>query len=159
MIRYLIRFVKYLIYLSVIATLLLALVFSLSDHGELQHFWELIPASNQWPMALFLVAFAAINPFISYVDRKVYLNRSFDRDRELLIDVILKANYQIKSDNENRLIFRHNHQLTRFIRMYEDTIILDYSDNPIVLKGQRRDIDRFARSMEYIIKNSPETGF
>jgi len=153
MIRYLIRFVKYIIYLSLLASILLALVFYLSDHGDYRYFWELIPASNQWYMALFLLAFAAINPFISYVDRKVYLNQTFSHDREQLIDVILKANYQIKSDSQNQLVFRHKNPLTRFIRMYEDTIILDYSDNPIVLKGQRRDIDRFARSMEFIIKN------
>ncbi|MCL1973517.1 MAG: hypothetical protein FWG54_01710 [Bacteroidetes bacterium] len=153
MINYLIRFVKYFVYLCILIAIMLALVFYLSDHrGEYRHFWELIPTYNFWQMGLFLFVFAAIYPIISYVDRKVYLNRSFDLDKDLLINVLLNANYQIESDNDYRLVFRHKNAFTRFMRLYEDKITLDYSDNPIVLNGLRRDVYRFARTMEYVVR-------
>ena len=156
MILYFIRFVKHLVYLGILMTLMLALVFYLSNHGEYQYFWELIPASNIWYMTLFLLAFAAVYPYINYVDRKVYLNRSFDQDRDMLIDTLLQAHFQIESDNGSQLVFRHKNPFTRLVRLYEDKITLDYSDNPIVLNGLRRDVYRFARSMEYVVRQSSQ---
>ena len=153
MIKYFIRFIKYFIYLCILLCIMLALVFYLSDHqGEYRYFWELIPSSNLWQMGLFLIVFAAVYPFINYVDRKVYLNGSFDSDKGILMDVFLNANYQIESDSNHQLVFRHKSAFTRFMRLYEDKITLDYSDNPIVLNGLRRDVYRFARSMEYVVR-------
>ena len=152
MIQYLIRFVKYVIYLGIILMAFLALIFYTSNHGELTHFWQLIHPSNYWQVALFLVAFAAIYPFFGFVQRKVHLNRSFDQDRDALIEVILQAKYQIESDLDQKIVFRPKSAITRLMRMYEDRIILDYSDNPIVLQGMRRDVFRFSRSMEYIVR-------
>jgi len=152
MIRYFIRVVKYFLYFSVLITLMLAIVFYTSDRGELRYFWELIPASNAWQMALFVFAFSAINPFISFVERKVYLNHSFGQDRDALLAPILQANYQMESDNGTQFVFRHKNPFIRFMRMYEEKIILDYSNNPLLLKGMRRDVYRFARNMEYIVR-------
>ena len=152
MIQYLIRFVKYVIYLGIILLAMLSLIFYTSNHGELTHFWELIHPSNYWQVALFLVAFAAIYPFVGFVQHKVYLNRSFEQDRDTLIEVILQAKYQIVSDLDQKIVFRPKSAITRLMRMYEDKIFLDYSDNPIVLQGMRRDVSRFSRSMEYIVR-------
>ncbi|MCL2738544.1 MAG: hypothetical protein FWE30_03755 [Bacteroidales bacterium] len=156
MTSYFIRFVKHLVYLGIIMTLMLVLVFYLSKPVGLNHFWELIPASNWWHIALFLTVFAAAYPFINYVDRKVYLNRPFAQDRDMLIDALLQAHYQIESDHGSQIVFRHKSPFTRLIRLYEDRITLDYSDNPIVLHGLRKDVYRFARSMEYAVKQSSQ---
>jgi len=150
--QYLIRFAKNVVYLGIILMAMLALIFYTSNHGELTHFWQLIHPSNYWQVALFLVAFAAIYPFLGFVQRKVYLNRSFEQDRDAFIEVILQAKYQIVSDHEQTIVFRPKSAITRLMRMYEDKIILDYSDNPIVLQGMRRDVYRFSRSMEYIVR-------
>ena len=152
MIQYLIRFVKYVIYLGIILLAMLALIFYTSNHGELTYFWQLIHPSNYWQVALFLVAFAAIYPFVGFVKRKVYLNRTFEQDRDTLIEVILQAKYQMESDLDQKIVFRPKSAITRLMRMYEDRMILDYSDNPIVLQGMRRDVYRFSRSMEYIVR-------
>ena len=152
MIQYLIRFAKYVIYLCVILVGVLAIIFYTSSHNGLTYFWEMIPPENYWQVALFLFVFAAIYPFLTYVDRKVYLNRPFDQDRDRLIECILHANFIIESDNGVQIAFRHKSAFTRFMRMYEDRITLDYSDNPIVLNGMRRDVYRFARSMEYMVR-------
>ena len=151
--QYLIRFAKYLIYLGIILTVFLALAFyTSSDRGELNYFWELIHPSNYWQVALFLVAFAAIYPSFGFIKRKVYLNHAFEKDRDTLIECILRANYRIESDNGKVIVFRQKSVFIRLIRMHEDAVTLDYSDNPIVLNGMRRDVYRFARSMDYLVR-------
>ena len=150
--RYFIRFFKYVIYLGVILIAILALVFYTSNHGEMTHFWEMIPPSNYWQVALFLIVFAAIYPLFGFVNRKVYLNRPFEHDRDTLIECILHANYRIETDNGKQITFRLKSSFLRFMRMYEDAVILDYSDNPISLDGLRRDVYRFSRSMEYRVR-------
>ncbi|MDR2584956.1 MAG: hypothetical protein LBC84_01855 [Prevotellaceae bacterium] len=152
MFKYLIRVVKYMVYCFVLLCLLLSLVFYTSDHGQLTYFWEMIPSTNYWQVALFLIAFAAVYPFIGYAQRTVYLNRSFETDREALIEPILFARFQITDDFGQKLVFRHKSAFTRLMRLYEDAITIDYSNNPVIITGLRRDVYRFARYMEHITR-------
>ena len=157
MLHYLIRVCKYFIYCTVLLLLILALVFYTSDHGQLTHFWEMIPPSNYWQVALFLSAFAIVYPFVGFVKRSVYLNKPFVQDRGILLDPIIRANYRIEKEENNIITFRPKGAFTRFMRLYEDRMTLDFSDNPIVLEGMRRDVYRFARSMEFIVRRLSET--
>ena len=152
MISHIVRSVKYLVYCFILLSLFLALVFYTSDHGHLNYFWEIIPPDSYWQIALFLIAFAAIYPLFGYANRKVYLNRPFDQDKEALIEPILHANYQIKEDHDQKLVFRHKNAFTRFMRLYEDAITIDHSDNPVIIKGLRRDVYRFSRYMEHTVR-------
>jgi len=150
--QYCIRALKYLIYFGILLTLMLVIVFYTSSQRQVANFWDLIPPSNRWFMALFLGGVALIYPLFGFVTRKIYFNNSFAIDRKALTEVLLRANYAIEKDENNRLSFRHKSQAIRFFRMYEDRITLDYSDNPIQLEGLRRDVYRFARNMEYVIR-------
>ena len=152
MVQYITRFVKYMVYYAVFLTLLLVLFFYTSDHDEITHFWELIHPSNYWQVALFLLVFCAIYPFIGFTERKVYLNHPFSQDRDALIEPVIRANYQITSDHDQKITLRPKSAFTRFMRLYEDKIVLDYADNPITINGMRRDVYRFARSMEYVVR-------
>jgi len=152
MFRYIIRIVKYFAYCSLLFCGVVALVFYTSDHGQLLHFWEMIPPDNYGRVALFLLAFAAVYPLIGYVERKVPLNRPFDLDRDALIEPILHAKYTIIRDQNQQITFRHKSAFTRFMRLYEDAITLDYSDDLVILKGLRRDVYRFSRYMEYTVR-------
>ena len=145
---YVIRFFKYLIYYCVIALFLLAVVFLTSDLS----FWELTPKENYWKIALFLSVFAAVYPLIGFVSRKVYLNRPFSNDKDALIEPLLRANYQIVCSEEQKITLRPKSAVTRFTRLYEDKITIDFSDNPIVVSGLRKEVYRFARSMEYVVQ-------
>jgi hypothetical protein len=152
--QYFIRSLKYLVYFGILMTLMLVIVFYTSSHRSVENFWDLIPASNRWFLALFLGGVALIYPLFGFASRKIYLNNSFAQDRELLVDILLRANYEIKKDENNRLSFRHKSPVVRLFRMYEDCITLDYSNNPVQLEGLRRDVYRFARNMEYVIRQS-----
>jgi hypothetical protein len=42
------------------------------------------------------------------------------------------------------------------MRMYEDAIVVNFSENPITLDGQRKDVYRLARSIEYAIRKNED---
>ena len=150
--QYCIRALKYLVYFGLLLTLMLVIVFYTSPTRQIANFWDLIPPSNRLFMALFLGGVALIYPMFGFATRKVYLNNSFALDREALIEVLTRAKYKIEKEENNRISFRHTSPAIKLFRMYEDRIVLDYSDNPIQLDGLRRDVYRFARNMEYIIR-------
>jgi len=153
MLHYFIRFFKYVVYYFIFLLAVLALVFyTTTNRGDLQYFWELIPPYNYWQVAIFLIVFAAVYPFFGFVKRNVYLNRPFQTDRDMLIECILLANYKLCSDDGSKMKFQQKSIFLRIMRLFEDTLTLDYSDNPIVLDGMRRDVYRFARNMEYVVR-------
>jgi len=148
---YLIRALKFFLYACVLCLLLFTLVFFTSDHGDLT-FWELTPLENYWKIALFLAVFAGVYPLFRFTTRKVYLNRPFVEDRDMLIEPILHANYKIERIEDQKMTLRSKSPFTRFIQLYDDRITIDFSDNPILLTGLRKDVSRFARSMEYLVR-------
>jgi hypothetical protein len=40
------------------------------------------------------------------------------------------------------------------MRLYEDSIELDYSDNPVILSGLRRDVDRLASRVQKLVQGT-----
>jgi hypothetical protein len=43
--------------------------------------------------------------------------------------------------------------MLRLMRMYEDTITVNISDNPIIIEGLRKDVYRIARTIEWHIRD------
>ena len=46
--------------------------------------------------------------------------------------------------------------MTKAMRMGEDRVTIDFSENPVVMEGQRKDVIRFARWVENICQRSAE---
>ena len=40
----------------------------------------------------------------------------------------------------------------RAFRVYEDKVTIDYSSNPVIISGLRKDVFRFGRGIEYIMQ-------
>ena len=107
-------------------------------------------------MAGFLFFFSLIYPIFGYIKKKVYINGPFENDREKIIQVFLNTNFVLVSSSETELVFHHKSPFIRLMRMYEDAIIVNFSENPITLDGQRKDVYRLARSIEYAIRSNEE---
>ena len=150
---YFFRAFKFFLYVCVLCLALFALVFFTSDHGDLT-FWEMTPRENHWKLLLFLAVFAGVYPLFRFTTRKVYLNRPFEEDRDMLIEPILHANYIIERTEDKKITLRSKSAFTRFVQLYDDRITIDYSDNPILLIGLRKEVLRFARSMEYLVRQT-----
>lgn len=153
--RYLIRVVKYFIYFAIIILAMMALVYYTSDHNNLS-FFDLIRPDSQRNLLIFLIAFSLAYPFIGFQKKEVPMNRAFDLDKDAIVDMIKDCGYKLVSDTNQKLVFRPDRLLTRILRVFEDKMTIDYSQNPLVLDGMRKDVVRFARHMEYHFRRSEE---
>ncbi len=149
--KYLIRVVKYMIYMVVVFTLIVA-IFSLTSDQTMRYENIFRPdTANQ--LIIFFVAISLVYPLFGFVSKKVYLNKNFSEDKERIMEVFINSKYILVSETDTTITFRHSSTFMRAMRMFEDAIEIDFSDNPIVLEGQRRDLYRLARAIEYAIRD------
>jgi len=154
--QYLTRVVKYLIYLVIVFVLVIA-IFSLTSKSSFS-FSNLFREGTEMQIIIFLLVMSFIYPFFGYARKKVYLNKSYTEDKAKILEVFERSRFEVESEGENTLNFRHKSFVVRMFRMFEDRIILDYSDNPIAIEGQRKEVYRIARMIEYAVRDDRNDG-
>ncbi|GAB1473844.1 hypothetical protein MASR2M69_12850 [Bacteroidota bacterium] len=154
--QYLTRVVKYLVYLVIVFVLVIA-IFSLTSKSSFS-FSNLFREGTEMQIVIFLLVMSVIYPFFGYARKKVYLNKSFTEDKTKILDAFERSRFEVESESGNTLSFRHKSFVVRMFRMFEDRIILDYSDNPIAIEGQRKEVYRIARMIEYAVRDDRNDG-
>lgn len=148
---YLRRVVKYIIFYTVFILALLALVYFTSKNQEIT-FWELIRPGSQRNLILLIIAFSAVYPFIGFIRKDITVPRFNAEDKEMVCNFFAEAGFLLVSDESSMMIFRASRWDMRLFRVFEDKIILDYNENPLLIDGMRRDVMRVARHMEYYFR-------
>lgn len=153
--RYLIRVVKYIIFYAILIFLMLVVVYFTSSTRDIT-FWELIRPGQQTNLIILIVAFSVVYPFIGFTKQKIYTNRPFDQDKDAVIRIITESGFIPASDTDGKVVFKAKRISMRIFRVFEDKITLDYTDNPLVMEGMRRDVQRIARHMEHYFRSNRE---
>ena len=153
--KYLIRVAKYFIWLIVILLIVIG-IFTITSKSDGFRYENLFRPGTGGQMLLFLVVISFVYPLVGYGKRKVYLNKSYTEDKDKIRQIFLNSKYVVTSEEGNIITFRHSSTFARAMRMFEDTITIDGSDNPIVMEGLRKDLIRFSRSIEYTLRDPQE---
>jgi hypothetical protein len=153
--KYLIRVVKYLVYMAIVFFLIIT-IFALTSGQKEFNYESLFRAGTGTQLLIFYFVISFVYPLVSFIKKRAYLNRPFAEEREKVLKVFENSNYIIVAESANTITFRHKSPVTRMFRMYEDTIVVDFTDNPIVLDGMRKDVFRLARSIEYATREASE---
>lgn len=149
--KYLIRVVKYAIYLTIIFFLIIAIMSITSKQGL--HYENFFRPGTGGQLLIFFGVISFVYPFFGFVKKKVYLNRNFAEDKEKIKEVFINCHFVLVSEDATTITFRHSSKFTRAMRMFEDAVVLDFSDNPITLDGQRKEVYRLSRSIEYAVRD------
>ena len=153
--KYFIRVLKYMVYLAIIFVLIVS-IFSLTSSNGF-NYENLFRPGTGIQMIIFFVAMSLIYPLFGFVKKRVYLNKPFSEEREKIVEIFTNSRYKQISETETTITFRHNSPFVRVIPMVEDDVTVNFSDNPIILEGQRKDIYRIARTIEWFTReNSKE---
>lgn len=148
--RYLIRALKYLVYFVVLFFVIVGIIWLITPKAEggfsLSGMFQ--PGALPKIGILFLVI-AAAYPYFAFTRRKVYLGGTFAEKRDAVLACFEQWGYEIESEEPGQISFRLKSKTARFTRMYEDRLVVLTGDEPIVLEGYRRDIDRMARNINY----------
>lgn len=155
--RYLIRALKYLVYFIVLFFVIVGIIWLITpktDGGfSLSGMFQ--PGALPKIAILFLVI-AAAYPYFAFTKRKVYLGGSFTEYRDAVLACFEQWGYEVENEAPGQVTFRLKSKTARFTRMYEDRITVNTTEEPIVLNGYRRDVDRMARNLSYNLTKDAE---
>ena len=150
--KHLIRSVKYFIYIAIIFCILVAIIYYLSDHSNTNSPLDLFKEGSWWKMLLFFVAFSAVYPLVGYQRKELYHNGNLKDYRQQILELFENARYQLVDEGNDYFKFRLKNRVTAVLtKMSEDEITIDFSENPAIISGLRKDVLRFARNVERVI--------
>ncbi len=154
--KYFIRSLKYLLYFSFMCGIILVLMFHFSVKPEGLTLLDILLVDNSlYKMLAFFVAVAAIYPALGFQKKEVYISNFAEHKKEI-VELFENANYVIDSESATTISFRLRNPFLRLLRIYEDYVTIDFSGNPVLMEGLRKDILRFSRGIEYICRSGEE---
>ena len=154
--KYLIRSVKYLVYFTVMCGIILVLTFHFSVKPEDLTLMDMLMVDGSiYKMLAFFVAVAAIYPALGFQKKPVYVSNIKEHRKEI-VELFENANYVIDQETATSISFRLRNPFLRFMRICEDYVIIDFSENHATMEGLRKDVLRFSRSIEYICRTDEE---
>ena len=154
--KYFIRSVKYLVYFTVMCGIILVLTFHFSTKPEGLTLMDMLMVEGSiYKMLAFFVAVAAIYPALGFQKKEVYVSNIKEHRKEI-VELFENANYVIAEESATSITFRLRNPFLRLMRLYEDNIVIDFSQNPVIMEGLRKDILRFSRGIEYICRKDEE---
>ncbi|MDR3236687.1 MAG: hypothetical protein LBT48_08215 [Prevotellaceae bacterium] len=152
--RYLRRALKSILMFCIIACLIYVagFYFGASSNNQIT-LKDLLLTSNLKLLVIFLLVFGLVHPLFGYIKQRIYVNHPLDGEKQDIIRRFANANFKLESDDNKKMVFRHQSHIVRFTRLYEDRIEVDYSSNPVTVDGLRRDADRLARAIQEIVQH------
>lgn len=154
--KYLIRSVKYLFYFAFMCGLILVVTFHFSVKPEGYTLMDMLLVDGSiYKMLAFFVAVAAVYPALGFQKKPMYVSNIKEHRKEV-VELFENSNYVIDSETPTSISFRLRNPFMRLLRLYEDNVTIDFSDNPVMIEGLRKDVLRFSRNIEYHICREDE---
>lgn len=155
--KYLIRSIKYFIWFSVIFFIILCILVLTTDGMTFSKAFApevgLFKEGSFYKILAFFIAVAAIYPAMSFVKKEVFVDGSFKENETTIMRVFKSFEYEVESEDSEKINFRKAKAFTRFMRLYEDRISITKDDNPLILTGYRKDILRVASAIASATRN------
>lgn len=104
----------------------------------------------------FLFAYALVYPLIAFVKLKRHLNGTFTDNREVIEKVFEALQYIKTEEKEGKIVYRRKSQFARFSQWYEDSVILETSENPVIISGMRKAVTRIDKMIDHFLFRSSE---
>lgn len=146
--KYVIRSIKYFIYITVLASLMLAiLVIWQGTSFDIDTLFIQGMTSVYKILGIF-AAISAIYPAISYQKRTVSHPGSWDEDKKQIIRIMESRKYRLELDTPQEITFVASGSLTRALRMFEDRITMKETGGVILAEGHRKDLARILPAIE-----------
>ena len=158
--KYFIRACKYLLYFFILFVIMVGIIYLLSpEKSQGVSVTQLFKAGSLPKLLIFFACISAIYPKFAFIQRKLYINGTFEENRECITEAFLNMGYELESEGPQAISFRLKQTSMKISRMWEDRVTVNISDNPLIIDGYRRDVDRIARHISFLIaqrENSEE---
>lgn len=146
--KYLVRSVKYFLYLTIILVLVVFVLvqFNIVDADLSTMFVN--GYDSYWQMALMLAVFASLYPKWGFSTRKAYINGSFEELKDGIVEVMENHGYVLESNEGEDMTFRKRSGLSKALKVWEDRISFSREIAGYRLEGLTRDLPRLIAALE-----------
>ena len=140
--KYLLRSIKYFIYLAVMLTIFIAALLALGFiEGPIDNIFK-NGADSIWQMALIVAAFAAVYPMLGYGKRNVRIYGEPEQVWPEIVEFMNGRGYILTEGDAQGAKFRLASKLSRVMRMGEDAITFTRNIGGYSLEGRTKEIVR-----------------
>jgi len=157
--KYLLRAVKYFIFIFVFFVILICIVFYTSRHDPSLMPWDMFKG-NEKNLLLFFIVFSFAYPFIGYGRREVVVGKHYEEHKAEIQNMLAEANMNfVREDKDfegSTMIYHHGNMFIRFMRLFEDTLKIRYINGVLQMDGIRADVVRFSHNIEWIMQKAEE---
>ena len=148
---YLRRLVKYLIFITIIVFILVSPQIFKSGDDLTTVIIKLF--ERQKLFFTILIVYIFLYPVLVFGKKERHLNGTFSKNKDAILRTIEEQNFILRTDENNQLIFRKKSALARIVSMGEDKLVIDYSNNPIMLNGTKKDLARIDKLLDLNLLN------
>jgi preprotein translocase subunit SecG len=146
--KYLSRLARYLLLLMFMIIILLAITFLRSGDG-ITELKEVFMKSERIRLFLIVVvAYSLIYPVLVFGKKERYINGKFSDNRDGFIKAFAEQNYILTREKETILEFRKKSGFSRIMSLGQDKIEVNYTDNPVIIEGLRKELRRLDGSLD-----------
>ena len=155
--KYIIRSVKYFIYLVVIISLILAILVLIgAAEADISTMFR-NGYNALWQIAILFAVIAAIYPKFGFITRDAIMTGTLVENTDRVRNYMASREYVLESENGNVLTYRHRGFISRLTRMFEDRITITLLEGGgATVEGLRKDAFRIAAGIENRPVDVPE---
>ncbi len=146
--KYIVRAVKYFIYLIVLLTLIIAVMvlagFVESDVSKI----FVNGYDSLWQIGLLMAVFAVIYPRFGFSTRTAHFYGTPEEADAALRNVMDLHGYKLEKEEDGVKCFIKRSPVSRLLKMYEDRIVVTHTAAGLEMEGLTKDMVRLASGIE-----------
>lgn len=155
--KYIIRSLKYFVYLTIILILFVAAIYLITAKGAPLESMLKDGYNSLWKMALIVLAFAAVYPSFGYGKRTISARGSADEIIPTITKTLEAKGYILVSrDSEDNLVFRKASTLARITAMFEDKVYFTRNLGGYEMEGRLKEIVRLDTALYELFQEPGE---
>lgn len=146
--KYLIRSVKYFVYLIVVLALIISiLMFAGFIEKDISKVF-VNGYDSLWQIAIIMAVFAGVYPLFGYGRKVAHIFSDPAKAKPIIAMVMEARGYKLKKEQNNILYYQKRAPLDRMIKVWEDTIEVCPGPGGWELEGHSKEIVRLASLIE-----------
>lgn len=146
--KYLVRAIKYFIYLMIMLTLIIVvLIMTKMVESDISRIF-VNGYDSLWQIALMMAVFAAIYPKVGFTSRIAHLYGSLEEMKPEILRVMDVLDYKLEKEEDGVVTFIKRSPFSRLMKMYEDRITISTTAAGMEVEGLTKDVVRIISGLE-----------
>ncbi|MFA7116095.1 MAG: hypothetical protein WC140_02510 [Bacteroidales bacterium] len=161
--KYFVRSLKYFLWFILIFIIIMIVLITTTkgyNLTDLNRIFDpevgLFKENSLWKILVFFAAVSGVYPLMAFSKKDVYINGTYEDNKEMIASVFNDRGYEVIEETPNMIKYRLRSKGTRFMRLYEDAVVLIKNNDFITLSGFRKDIIRIDSYITMVSKKEDE---